>query len=308
MGSLRKRWCDVAKHSGLGRGLESLLGETAGEVSETEPSQAEIPLDEIQVNPNQPRKHFDEESLDELSDSIRQNGLIQPILVRRRGDHYEIVAGERRYQASKRAGLVTVPVVVKDVSNEDMLKIALIENLQREDLNPIETAMGYRRLIQENGLRQQDLAELLSRSRSSITNSLRLLELPEVVQELLRDGKLTPGHARAILSVDGEDNRVKLAEKVVREGLSVRQTEKLASWISVQTDAAQKEVGHKGARPAAFGAAERKLHDALKLPVAVRQVRGKNKLEIQFEDEGQLSALISLLTSEEASSEADEFE
>lgn len=308
MGSWRKRWYDVAKHSGLGRGLESLLGETAGEVGTLEAGQAEIPLDEIRVNPNQPRKLFDDAALDELADSIRQNGLIQPIVVRRHGDGYEIVAGERRYQASRRAGLTTVPAIVRDVSDEDMLKIALIENLQREDLNPIETAMGYHRLIEENGLRQQDLADLLSRSRSSIANSLRLLEMPEGIQELLRAGKLTPGHARAILSVDGEENRMSLAERVVREGLSVRQTEKLASWISVQASEGEKETEPRKVRPAAYAIAERRLRDVLKLPVAVRRVRGKNKLEIQFEDEGQLSALISLLTSAEEDSGFDKDE
>lgn len=288
----------MAKHSGLGRGLESLLGETAGEVGSTEEGKLEIPLTEIRTNPNQPRKNFDDKSLDELADSIRKNGLIQPIMVRHVGDHYEIVAGERRYQASKRAGIENIPAIVRDVSDEDMLKIALIENLQREDLDPIETAMGYRHLIEENGLRQQDLADLLSCSRSSIANSLRLLDLPETVQRYIQEGKLSSGHARAILSVEGDDERLKLAERVIREGLSVRQTEKLASWISVQTDTNSSKKTKKENTPESFGVAEKRLKDALHLPVTVRRVRGKNKIEIQFEDEGQLDALIARLTVE----------
>ena len=169
----------------------------------------EVPLAKIVPNPNQPRRDFDEEKLDELADSIKKNGLIQPIVVRKHGIGYEIIAGERRYQASKRAGLERIPVIVKDVDDAEMYRLALIENIQRDDLNPIEEAKGYKTLIAMNGVKSLgDLSELVSKSRSSISNIIRLLKLPEEVQDMVSDGRLTYATARAILAIDGEDRQL----------------------------------------------------------------------------------------------------
>ena len=172
----------------------------------------------------------------ELSESIQEHGVLQPLLVRKNGNGYEIIAGERRYQASKLAGLEELPVIIKDVNDEEMLALALIENLQRSDLNPVEEAKGYRQLIDASGMTQEALSKAVSKSRSAITNSLRLLDLPEVVQQMIFEGKLTAGHARAILAVPYEDARIRLAEKVIAEGLSVRATEKSCSIVFCRRD------------------------------------------------------------------------
>ena len=217
------------KKPALGRGLGSLMGEAQSETGFVEQKEeTKVPIDKINPNPNQPRTHFNETLLNELADSIRENGVLQPLLVRKKGKGYEIIAGERRYQASKIAGLEELPVIVKEVDDQKMLELALIENLQRSDLNPIEEAKGYRQLIKASGMTQEALSKAVSKSRSSITNSLRLLDLPEPVQQYLFDGRLTAGHARAILAVPYEEQRIKLADKVVAEGLSVRATENLA--------------------------------------------------------------------------------
>lgn len=174
---------------------------------------------------------MDETELSELADSIKQNGILQPILVRKVGVSYEIVAGERRYQAAKLAGLDEVPVVIREISDEDVFKLALIENLQRSNLTPLEEARGYRQLLEEKDLTQEELSKILSKSRSAITNTLRLMDLPNEVQDLLETGRITAGHARAILAVPTEEGRIRLAEKVINENLSVRQTERLAPAI-----------------------------------------------------------------------------
>ena len=223
----------VKKRGGLGRGLNALVSEaeyeTGGSAASASNSAAEtkLPIEDIVPNPNQPRIHFNETELRELSESIQEHGVLQPLLVRKHGNGYEIIAGERRYQASKLAGLEELPVIIKDVNDEEMLALALIENLQRSDLNPVEEAKGYRQLIDASGMTQEALSKAVSKSRSAITNSLRLLDLPDVVQQMIFEGKLTAGHARAILAVPYEDARIRLAEKVVAEGLSVRATENL---------------------------------------------------------------------------------
>lgn len=186
----------------------------------------EVPLAKIVPNPNQPRRDFDEEKLAELADSIKKNGLIQPIVVRKHGIGYEIIAGERRYQASKRAGLERVPVIVKDVDDAEMYRLALIENIQRDDLNPIEEAKGYKTLIAMNGVKSLgDLSELVSKSRSSISNIIRLLKLPEEVQDMVSDGRLTYATARAILAIDGEERQIALAKKAVENGMATNEVE-----------------------------------------------------------------------------------
>lgn len=280
----------MAKRAGLGRGLGALLGESAAEVgSDDAAGSLELPLAQIEPNPDQPRKVFGEEELEELADSIRQNGILQPIVVRKRGEGYQIVAGERRYQAAKRVGLESVPAVVREVSDEDILRLALIENLQRSDLNPLEAAEGYKALIDQDGLTQEEVGKVLSKSRSAIANALRLLELPEEVRDMVAAGELSAGHARAILSVRGDDGRVALARKVVAEGLSVRQTETLGPLFSVKNDG---EAGKRQPAPPSYKKAARKLRNQLSARVSVRTVRGRNKIEIEFADEDELAALV----------------
>lgn len=281
----------MAKKGGLGRGLGLLVGEADAETAGMRPDST-LPISEIKPNKGQPRKTFRPEELAELADSIKQNGILQPLLVRKKGSGYEIVAGERRYQAAKAAGLTEIPVVIRDISDDDVFKLALIENLQRSDLSPLEEAQGYRQLIKEKGLTQEELAKLLSKSRSAITNTLRLLDLPKEVQELVEEGKLTAGHARAILAVPSEEGRIQLAQKVVAERLSVRQTESLAPLFSVsKTD----EPVRRAPIPQSFKRAARQMRLALDTNVKVKNVRGKNKIEIEFSSEDQLAHIVDLL-------------
>lgn len=280
----------MAKKAGLGRGLGLLVGEADAETAGMR-ANSTLPLDRIRPNKGQPRRTFDDAELAELADSIRQNGVLQPLLVRDRGDYYEIVAGERRYQAARAAGLDEVPVIIRDVSDDDVFKLALIENLQRSDLSPLEEANGYRQLIREKGLTQEELARILSKSRSTITNILRLLDLPDEVQELVETGRLTAGHARAILAVPDEEGRIALAKRVVSEHLSVRQTESLASTFSVN----QEDKPRRAPLPQSFKRAARQMRLALDTNVRVKNVRGKNKIEIEFASEDELAHIVDLL-------------
>lgn len=282
------------KRGGLGRGLNALVSEaeyeTGGSAASASnaSSETKLPIEDIVPNPNQPRIHFNETELRELSESIQEHGVLQPLLVRKHGNGYEIIAGERRYQASKLAGLEELPVIIKDVNDEEMLALALIENLQRSDLNPVEEAKGYRQLIDANGMTQEALSKAVSKSRSAITNSLRLLDLPEVVQQMIFEGKLTAGHARAILAVPYEDARIRLAEKVVAEGLSVRATENLAPLFS----AGETPKTSRPATPQSFKKAARVLRQVFNTNVRVKSSRGKNKIEIEFKDEEELSRIL----------------
>ncbi len=254
-----------------------------------------LPISKIKINKDQPRKSFDPDLLDELADSIKQNGVLQPILVRKKGQNYEIVAGERRYQAAKIAGLKEIPVNIKEISDEDVFKLALIENLQRSDLNPIEEAQGYQKLIKDNDFTQEELGKVLSKSRSAIANTLRLLDLPKEVQEMMTEGKITAGHARAILAVAGEDGRLRLAQKVVDDSLTVRQTENLAPLYSDRGD--DNEKPKRQPAPQYFKRAQRQLRLALDTNVKVKTVRNKNKIEIEFRDEEELVRLVEQLSS-----------
>lgn len=276
----------MAKKSGLGRGLNALISEANAETG-NEP-EAVLSISEIVRNPNQPRKTFDEDKLAELADSIRQNGVLQPILVRRKGQKYEIVAGERRYQASKLAGLKEIPAVVREIDDDKVFQLALIENLQRSDLSPIEEAKGYKQLLTSRSLTQEELAKILSKSRSAIANTLRLMDLPVQVQHMMEQGLLTAGHARAILAVPSEEGRIKLAKKVVTESLTVRQTENLAPLFSVE----HTETRTRVAAPQSFKRAARELRKMLDTNVKVKQVRGKNKIEIEFKDEDELARIL----------------
>ncbi len=283
---------------GLGRGLNALISEANHEVGGLK-ADSRLPIQSIVPNPNQPRKKFEPEALTELADSIKQNGILQPILVRKKRDKYEIVAGERRYQAAKLAKIKEVPVVIRDVSDEEILQLALIENLQRSNLNPIEEAQGYKVLIKQNKMTQEELAQALSKSRSAITNTLRLLDLPQAVQQYMLDGLLTAGHARAILAVPSEEKREALAKKVVEEQLSVRQTENLAPLFSVE----KIEVSKRKVTPQSFKRVARQLRLLFDTNVRVKQVRGKNKIEIEFKDEEDLLRILE--TIKEANGDAE---
>jgi len=269
----------VKKRGGLGRGLNALVSEaeyeTGGSAASASnaASETKLPIEDIVPNPNQPRIHFNETELRELSESIQEHGVLQPLLVRKHGNGYEIIAGERRYQASKLAGLEELPVIIKDVNDEEMLALALIEN---------------RQLIDASGMTQEALSKAVSKSRSAITNSLRLLDLPEVVQQMIFEGKLTAGHARAILAVPYEDARIRLAEKVVAEGLSVRATENLAPLFS----AGETPKTPRPATPQSFKKAARVLRQVFNTNVRVKSSRGKNRIEIEFKDEEELSRIL----------------
>lgn len=284
----------MAKKAGLGKGLVSLMGEADAETAAMK-SDSVLPISKVKPNKGQPRKTFDETELSELADSIKQNGILQPILVRKHGTSYEIVAGERRYQAAKLAGLDEVPVVIREISDEDVFKLALIENLQRSNLTPLEEARGYRQLLDEKDLTQEELSKILSKSRSAITNTLRLMDLPTEVQDLLEAGRITAGHARAILAVPTEEGRIRLAEKVVNENLSVRQTEHLAPLFSGTEEPSKPR---RQPAPQSFKRAARELRQALNTNVKIKNVRGKNKIEIEFADEDMLAQIVEMIAAQ----------
>lgn len=279
----------MAKRSGLGRGLESLLGETAGEVTSESGDVKEISLEDISVNPDQPRKDFDQTALEELTDSIRRHGVLQPILLRPHGMGYQVVAGERRFQAAIKADLKTIPAVIRTIDDDKVMQLALIENLQRSDLNPMEEAHGYQTVMTQSGVTQTQLAEILSKSRPAIANALRLLALPEKVQQMVADGRISSGHARAILSVQDDAQRIALARKVVASQLTVRQTENLASTFSVKRR--QREPIAKS-QPRAYQDAASVLGDTLGTKVRIKNIGSKGRIEIEFSDEGQLRELV----------------
>src|SRR5947199_5056319 len=212
----------------LGRGLGALIPQR--EAPPAPSGLAEIPLSQISPNPYQPRKSFNEASIDELARSVREHGIVQPLVVTRAGDRYKLIAGERRFRAAQKAGLTSVPAVIKEIAQEgDALQIALIENIQREDLNPIEEAMAYHQLHDDFQLTQEEISRRVGKERSTVANFLRLLKLPEPVKKLLATGELSMGHARALLSLDSAKKQEKLADRIVRSSLNVRQAEMLAS-------------------------------------------------------------------------------
>jgi ParB family chromosome partitioning protein len=277
----------------LGRGLGALL--SSDTTVDLGPEPTEVDVDSIVPGPMQPRTHFDDGALEGLADSIRSQGIIQPLLVRRVGDRYELIAGERRWRAARLAGLSKVPVVVKDVPDKDLLEIALIENIQRENLNPIEEAQAYQRLIDSVGLTQEALAARVGRDRSYITNYLRLLKLPEDLQKLVVEGRLSTGHARTILGLSHVDQQRKLARQVIDGGLSVRATEHLVRK-AVDGTAPPKTAS---AVDPNIRAAETKLRRALGTQVRIVQLRGEGqgKVEISFFSNQDLDRIYNLLLS-----------
>jgi len=275
----------------LGRGLGALLSSDRTIDLGSEPT--EVELESITPGSMQPRTHFDETSLQGLAESIRSHGIVQPLLVRRRGDGYELIAGERRWRAAKLAGLTRVPVVVKEVADDSLLEIALIENIQREDLNPIEEAQAYKKLIETVGLTQESLAGRVGRDRSYITNYLRLLRLPDDLQLLVIEGRLSTGHARTLLALSHVDLQRRMARKIIDDGLSVRATELLVHKSSEEKPA--KKISMAEPDPN-VRAAESKLRRALGTQVKITQTaEGKGKIEISFFDTRDLDRLYNLI-------------
>ena len=269
----------------LGRGLKALISETAQE--ETPRETLRVPLSQIRSNPKQPRAHFDPERLESLVQSVRRKGVVQPILVRPKDGSYEIVCGERRFRAAQKAGLTELPVLVRDMGDGEALECSIIENLQRQDLNPVEEAKGYQRLGQEAGLTQEEIADVVGKDRSSVANTLRLLGLPQRIQDELIRGHLTMGHARAILAVVGEAEQIVLCERILKTNLSVRETERLS-----RTHRASKA----SRRDPQLVAVEETLQHALGTKVRIVERRGKGSFIVSYYSIQERERLLKLLS------------
>lgn len=255
----------------------------------------EVLLAQVHPNPNQPRTNFKPEEIEELANSIKRHGLLQPILVRKTGDGYEIIAGERRWQACRSLGMETIPVRFWLADDTEAFEAALVENIQRSDLNPIEEAYGYKRLMERKGMTQSEVAQTVSKGRSTIANALRLLDLPEEAQQLLFEEKITAGHARAILSVPTLEGKKSLTNKLMEEKLSVRETEAIARLLAGREKAAS-TPSSRVPTPQSFKKAARSMSKILELPVRVKTIQGKNKIEIQFKDEDELQRVVAVLS------------
>lgn len=281
----------------LGRGLGALIPQKQGQpVAHHQPPAAglmELRIDQIIPNPYQPRKAFNEASIEELARSVREHGIVQPLVVTRAGDRYKLIAGERRFRAAQKAGLDTVPVVVKELMREgDALEIALVENIQREDLNPMEEATAYHQLHEEFGLTQEEISRKVGKERSTVANFLRLLKLPESVKKILAAGQLSMGHARALLAVESARKQEHLAERVVKRGLSVRQTEMLAAEGSPKVGEKKKEKE----KDVFTRDAEERLTRTLKTRVEIDRRRRGGVIQIRFSSEDDLIRLYDDLT------------
>ncbi len=271
--------------------------------ADTKPNKGDVivvELTKVHPNPDQPRTLFKKEEIEELAASIKQDGLLQPILVRPDAEGYQIIAGERRWQACSSLELEEVPVRVWDGDDDKVLELALIENIQRSDLNPIEEAYGYKRLMERKNMTQSEVAKTVSKGRSTVANALRLLELPEEAQKLLFEEKITAGHARAILSIPSTEGRLQLTAKLEAEKLSVREAETLARLIAGREQAEEKGSSKRVPAPASFKKAQRSLQKLLETPVRVKTVKGKNKIEIQFKDEEELKRIFDAISHAES--------
>ena len=281
----------VEKRPALGRGLSALIPDAPAAAPTPSARAHEVDIDLLTPNPFQPRTVMDESKIDELARSIRANGVIQPIVVRKAGARYEIIAGERRWRASQRAGLLKVPIVVRETPDEQLLAAALIENIQREDLNPIEEAHAYRRLVDEFQLTQEQIADAVGKDRSSVANIMRLLKLPHEMRESVSAGTLAMGHARALLSLPDEATQLRVGREVVARQLSVRETEVLVKKAAEPPKARSDEVKDVHTR-----AAEDKLRFALGTRVRIVRKRKGGKIEIDFGSEDELQRLYEQLT------------
>jgi ParB family transcriptional regulator, chromosome partitioning protein len=277
----------------LGRGLSALIatGDSVGGLKFEE-----LPTSAIRPNTRQPRRSFPEAGIKELAASIREVGILQPLVVRSTSEGFELIAGERRLRAAKEAGLDRVPVLIRQAEENESVQLALVENLQREDLNPLETAAAYQALMEGFGLTKEQLAHRLGKSRAAVTNTLRLAQLPDAVRTLLADGQLTEGHARALLGLETEEQMVELAQRVQAEKLSVRRTEEIVReyLFSPQTPR-QAEPEENGGTPEEFDEASRLMREALELPVRVRPLRKGGKVEIRFRERAELEEILTLL-------------
>ncbi len=286
----------MASERGLGRGLGALLGDAA--LQSQEGGSILLPIAQVEPGLKQPRKRFDQETLADLAESIRLHGILQPLTVRRLASgYYQIIAGERRWRAAKLAGISEVPAIVVEADDRKVMELGLIENLQREDLNPMEEAMGYQALIQEYGLTQEEAARRVGKSRPAVANALRLMALPDAVRALVEEGRLSAGHARALLSVPDSTSQKKLAQKVVAEGLSVRQTEALAKRLVREREELEEHGGERPVDPMKLyrDAAAKELSTRWGRKVSITMGPKKGKLEFEFYNDEDLTALLDRL-------------
>ena len=296
------------KKKGLGKGLDSLIPDNKSMKSVTSEKTVEskedaaaksgvqvMKINEVEPNRDQPRKNFDEDALLELSDSIKQFGVLQPLLVRKRKDYYEIIAGERRWRAAKLAGVKEVPVIEKEYTDQEILEIGLIENIQRENLNPIEEAIAYKRLLEEFNLKQDEVAERVSKSRTAVTNSMRLLKLSDKVQQMIIDDMISTGHARALLAIDDPELQYTLANKIFDEKLSVRETEKLVKEIKNPKKPKEKKPV---ANSFIYQDLEEKMKSVFGTKVSIASKgKGKGKIEIEYYSDDELEHLFDMMMS-----------
>lgn len=292
----------TAKRGGLGKGLDSLIKENKT-AKHTAPVKKEavnagpimMKINDVEPNRDQPRKHFEEDALLELADSIKQFGILQPLIVQKRNDYYEIIAGERRWRAAKQAGVKEVPVIIKEYTDQEIVEISLIENIQRENLNPIEEAQAYKRLLNEFSLKQDEVAERVSKSRTAVTNSMRLLKLDERVQQMIIDDMISTGHARALLAIEDKEQQYILANKVFDEKLSVRDTEKLVKELKKPKNEKEKPVIQNAF---VYEDLEERIKSIIGSKVHVNhKANGKGKIEIEYYSDNDLERIFELLMS-----------
>ena len=291
----------MAVKKGLGKGLDSLITDTVSKPvkpkSEHAADAVMIDIKKVEPNREQPRKKFDEDALIELSESIKQFGVLQPLLCQERDDYYEIIAGERRWRAAKIAGIKEVPVIIKKLSEQEIMEISLIENLQREDLNPIEEALAYKRLIDEFKLKQDEVAERVSKSRTAVTNAMRLLKLNEKVQQMVIDEMLTTGHARALLGIEDQDIQYVLAQQIFDQKLSVRDTEKLVKSMQNEKKGKKKEPEKLDSKLLAiYSDLEEQMKKIMGTKVLINSKNSNSgKIEIEYYSQDELDRIIDLI-------------
>ena len=295
----------AVKKNGLGKGLDSLITDKVNRPAPQKKENADkivegilVNINKVEPNREQPRKNFDEDALLELAESIKQFGVLQPLLVQDKEDYYEIIAGERRWRAAKLAGLKEVPVIIKKLTDQEVVEISLIENIQRENLNPIEEAFAYKRLLTEFNLKQDEVAERVSKSRTAVTNSMRLLKLNEKVQQMVIDDMLTTGHARAILGIDDPEKQFIIAQKIFDEKMSVRETEKLVKKLQQEKNepATEKTAKTDSKLEVIYRDLEEKMKSILGTKVAINQKDDKKgKIEIEYYSADELDRIIDLI-------------
>ena len=281
----------MQKKSALGKGLSALI--PGPEAPEGAPEGIQYcPTDQIHANPDQPRKHFDQEALDALAETIKEKGILQPLLIRKIGSHYELIAGERRLRAAKMAGVEKVPVIIREVEESESLELSMLENIQREDLNPIEEATAYREMLQRLNITQEVLAQKMGKDRSSIANAIRLLQLPREIQEDITAGELSAGHARALLGLDHEIQQLKIRELIKKKGFSVRETEK---YIQLYKSGAQEKKAGSSPLDPDMQRIQEELRRHFGAMVKIMKGKKGGKIQIQYASSEELNRIYSLL-------------